>query len=173
MPNASSKSAVSEPSANKNGAEHRQIDQTLEHLENAYASQLSICSLLESIADTLPELPHAHVSQTLITMLEGSWAKQLIVEEEKVYGLIERNNEQNTFILNFIDQLRQERQSDEDLASELIATLETILLTNTLSDPASMGYMLRGIFETKRRQVGLKKSVILPLVEKVIREKLQ
>ncbi len=168
MPNEISKAILADHCTCGCYSDHSTIEQTLDFLRDAYSSQLTTCSLLENIADALPELPHECVSQTLVSLLQGSWAKQILVEEDKVYGLLEQHIDQSTFILNFINRLRLERQSDEDLASELITTLETILHRNTVPNPESFGYMLRGVFETKRRQVGLKKTVMLPLAEQTL-----
>ncbi len=138
-------------------------------LNDAYAMQLSTCDLLEEIADNLPASPHVQVSQSLISILQGSEAKKIIEEEERLFLFLEKEYEKNIFVVNFINRMRVERQQDEDLVSELVSALETILQTKTVREPESFGYMLRGFFEAKRRQIGLKKSVLLLLVEQTLK----
>lgn len=142
--------------------------QALDFLIGAYGSQLATCSLLENIADMLPDPPHSYISQSLISKLTGNWATQIIGAEEKLFSLLEHHYNQHCFVPNLLDRLRIERQSDTDLASELAGTFETILQTQKVPDPESFGYMLRGVFETQRRQVELKKAVMLPLAENML-----
>lgn len=149
-------------------AKHGDNKQTLDFLTDAYGSQLTICSVLENIADELPEPPHHYISQTLIAMLNGSWSKQIIEEEEKLFTFLERHNKQNIFVSNLLNRLRVDRQSDSDLASELVWALEAVLQKKSVRDPEAFGYMLRSVFETKRRQVELKKAVILPMAAQIL-----
>lgn len=145
------------------------IKTALDFVSDAYTAALSTCSLLENIADNLPSPPHEHASQSLISVLQGERVKQIEKEEEKLFSFLEEKKDKDIFILNFIDRMRVERRSDEDLTTELVSALETILYMKSIRDPESFGYMLRGYFEAKRRQVGLKTTVMLPMVEQILK----
>ena len=154
-------------------ASSRQEEHTIQNislfLRDAYVSQLELCDMLESIADALPERPHNCVIQMIVRVHEGSWAEDILEEEEKLFVALNKHAGPNEFVKNLVKRMRLERQSDSDLSGELLSALQNLQNVKKIRDPEAFGYMLRGVFETKRRQIELKKEVVLPLGEQLLR----
>jgi len=158
------------PSASSGCCDLSAIEHAFDFVTDAYTSALSTCNLLENIADNLPVPPHEQVSQSIISVLHADRAKKIQEEEEILFLFMEEKKSKDIFIVNFINRMRFDRQSDEDLTSELVSALEAILHRKSIREPESFGYMLRGYFQAKRRYVGLKTTVMLPMVEHILKE---
>ena len=135
----------------------------LQFLRDAYVVQLELCDALEEIADALPQRPCNGAVQRIISKLDGDLARQIAAAEQQLFATLEQPNNKSD-LNRIIQKLKIERSSDEDLAGELLASFEAILQYQKIQDSESFGYMLRGYFESKRRQLGWMTDVVLPMI---------
>jgi hypothetical protein len=67
-----------------------------------------------------------------------------------------------------IDRLTEEHDTDEGLAIEIADALEEVTDGRLPQNAESLGYMLRGFFDSQRRHIAWENQVVLPLARDVL-----
>ncbi len=130
-------------------------------MDRAHAEQLELCEELEEIADSLPDNVDRqkciHAARALWPLIRGSHS----FEEAVLFPLLEERLVDVKNISNTIVRLRQEHTVDECYAEELTDTLFRLGAGDKTLNAETMGYMLRGFFESLRRHIAFEREHIL------------
>lgn len=132
-------------------------------LEDDHELQLSLCSVLEEIADSLPHALDRRLTQTALGVLTVNWPAHVSLEEQCLFPLLRRRSDGDTTLKRMLERLQSEHAGDEDCACEIEATLGTIVAGDRIQNPEMLGFMLRGFFESQRRHIGWENAVLLPI----------
>ncbi len=115
--------------------------------------QLSLCIVLEEIADSLPERVDAavckHVAKTLPLIIEGAHR----YEEDVIFPLLEKSKISSVDLKTTIKRLKIEHLGDKCFAEELSEVLASYGKGMPNLAAEATGYMLRGFFEALRRHI--------------------
>ena len=127
----------------------RQVD--LQALRDCYGRLLDICSLLEGIADGLPN----DVPQNQCRMLAESVADELrathTIENRVLMPLLLAS--EHASLRQAATRLQQEHEFDDQAAMEVEEALNGLILGRNALSPDATGYLLRSFFESVRRHV--------------------
>jgi len=149
-------------------AGHCTTPHPLEIIEEEHALQLELCDLLESIADDLPAKLEPALAVIAISILKGSVKAHTKFEEDALFPLLRERLSSNDTVVQALSCLSQEHERDEDIADELVEALTDALQSSVPQNPETLGYILRGYFESQRRHIAWEDSVILPAARKAL-----
>ena len=122
-------------------------------LAQSHSQILSVCDLLEAIADSLPNHLDSRKCHQAAVMVQPTVERMHRLEEENVFPYLEEANptEQEREV---IARLKSEHCEDECYAEELTDALSRIALgEGEPVAPETLGYMLRGFFGSMRRHI--------------------
>jgi hemerythrin-like domain-containing protein len=126
---------------------------TLTHsseLQHAFDRQMSLCDLLESIADSLPERLDRqqclHVARLIAPLIRQAH----LAEEQLLFPQVATHHAEGAEV---IERLRLEHVEDECFAEEVQYELLQMGKGQPVLAPEATGYMLRGFFEGVRRHI--------------------
>jgi len=140
----------------------------LEILEEEHALQLELCELLESIADDLPGRIDPALTVIAMSILKGSVKAHTRFEEEALFPLLRQRLSPDDTVVQALTCLSQEHERDEDIADELVDALKEALQHGAAQNAETLGYILRGYFESQRRHIAWEDSVVLPTARKAL-----
>jgi hemerythrin-like domain-containing protein len=140
----------------------------LEIIEEEHALQLELCELLESIADGLPGTFEPALAVIAISILNGSVRAHIKFEEDALFPVLRERLSPNDAVVQAMACLSQEHERDEDIADELVEALKDALKSGTPENPETLGYILRGFFESQRRHIAWENNVVLPAARKAL-----
>ena len=130
-------------------------------------AQEAICAELEAIADSLPtSVNHQmcnQVTQSLLPLIKQ--AHQF--EENQLFPELLKGSGPHLDLAQTIQRLQAEHLSDEDYAEELCSAISSYLADAHHSKAETLGWMLRGFFESKRRHIAFEREYILALVNQL------
>lgn len=138
----------------------------LEIIEEEHALQLELCELLENIADGLPGKFEPAFAVIAISILKGSVKAHTKFEEDALFPLLKERLSPGDAVIQALACLSQEHERDEDIADELVEALKDALQSGVPQNPETLGYILRGYFESQRRHIAWEDSVVLPAARK-------
>ena len=138
----------------------------LEIIKEEHALQLELCDLLESIADGLPGNFAPPLAVIAISILKGSVKAHTKFEEDALFPLLKERLSPDDAVVQALVCLSQEHERDEDIADELVEALKDALQSGAPQNPETLGYILRGYFESQRRHIAWEDSVVLPAARK-------
>jgi hemerythrin-like domain-containing protein len=138
----------------------------LEIIAEEHALQLELCELLESIADSLPGKFEPALAVIAISILKGSVKAHTKFEEDALFPLLKERLSPDDAVVQALVCLSQEHERDEDIADELVEALKDALKSGAPENPETLGYILRGYFESQRRHIAWEDSVVLPAARK-------
>ena len=128
------------------------LEEALERFERNHARILATCEELEHLADGLPALPtngsHLRLARRLGTMLRDVHAQ----EEGDVFPLLV-SALVAAGIGESIATLTEEHRTDEAFADEVGEVLLEWAAGERHHDAATLGYMMRGLFDNLRRHI--------------------
>jgi hemerythrin-like domain-containing protein len=122
---------------------------------------LSLCDLLESIADSLPKTLDYRKCHTAAQLLLPLISSVYYFEEQEVLPRLAGKSPAPKQ-LKMIERLKAEHFEDLCYAEELSETLNTIASVQNPASGESLGYMLRGFFELIRRRIAFEREQIVP-----------
>ncbi|WP_419911377.1 hemerythrin domain-containing protein [Hoeflea sp.] len=142
----------------------------LEALEKAHVTQLTICDMLEQIADSIPgqinRLTCGRLAEMLLPLIRNIHS----FEEETLYPQAMDRLGTAPEIETTITRLKFEHCEDECFAEELADALHELASGNAPKNPEATGYMLRGFFEAMRRHIAFEHDHLVRLMRHAVTE---
>jgi len=134
---------------------------SLDWLKKAHDAQLTLCSALEEIADSLPANINRqkciYAAKSLIPLINGVHR----YEEEALFPLLTTKSSDDGELAESIARLKFEHVEDECFAEELTDTLNRLGSGDATVNAEAAGYMLRGFFESIRRHIAFEQQFML------------
>lgn len=134
---------------------------SLDWLKKAHDAQLTLCTALEEIADSLPANINRqkciYAAKSLIPLINGIHR----YEEEALFPMLETRNTGERELADTIARLKFEHVEDECFAEELTDTLTRLGSGDGTVNAEAAGYMLRGFFESIRRHIAFEQQFML------------
>lgn len=122
-------------------------------LAQSHSRILTLCDLLESIADSLPNHLDSQKCRNAAVMVQPTIKQMHELEEGSVFPYLENVNPSDEE-REVIARLKAEHCEDECYAEELTDALHRVSLgEGEPVAPETLGYMLRGFFGAMRRHV--------------------
>ncbi len=132
---------------------------------HVHKEQLSICDVLEEIADSLPDrIDKAVCIQTAI-MLPQIIARAHSYEEDILFPLLEKSKNSVIDLKSTLIRLRLEHVGDKCFAEELAEVLMSYGAGVPNLAAEATGYMLRGFFEALRRHVAFERELFFSVLD--------
>ncbi|MCP4317040.1 MAG: hemerythrin domain-containing protein [Hyphomicrobiales bacterium] len=133
-------------------------------LEKAHVTQLTLCDMLEQIADSIP----GQISRETCSKLGGDLLPLIRnihrFEEDILYPLAIERLGSTPAIEATVTRLQYEHCEDECFAEELADALYELGTGKAPKNPEAIGYMLRGFFEALRRHIAFEHEHLLRLM---------
>lgn len=134
---------------------------SLDWLKKAHDAQLTLCTALEEIADSLPgninRQKCIYAAKSLIPLVNGIHR----YEEEALFPMLESKGGGDKALAEAIARLKFEHVEDECFAEELTDTLTRLGSGDGAVNAEAAGYMLRGFFESIRRHIAFEQQFML------------
>ena len=154
---------VSQPSTNE---ESVSTPNPLDLIELQHAGQVSLCDALEEIADSLPGKIDAAVMTRAVAGLSNDLPLLQRDMNEGVFPLLQAHCLPEDRVEDMLPRLIMEKTIDLSFAGEIIEALGAMAGGAPVRNPNTLGYMLRGFFESYRRHLHWESTVILPIARK-------
>ena len=135
----------------------------LEWLQCEHGVQQELCDVLESIADALPGPVDEVQAAFALTVLRTGLARHIALQERLLFPLLRRRARKDDLITSVIGQIELQNVTDEDLAHDAADQLERAVQRGRPDNPDMLGYLLRTVFECRRRHIVWEDIVLLPL----------
>lgn len=129
-----------------------------------------LCSLLEEIADSLPDRVTTDMAQSAADAMKVNVAIHILDEELGLFPLLRAASSPDDNIGVVLSLLTREHEADIDFARELIEALEELALTGRPHNADMLGYMLRGYFELQRRHQAWEDAIVMPTARQMLAE---
>ena len=134
---------------------------SLDWLKKAHDAQLTLCTALEEIADSLPANINRqkciYAAKSLIPLINGIHR----YEEEALFPMLATRGQGDRELADSIARLKFEHVEDECFAEELTDTLNRLGQGDGTVNAEAAGYMLRGFFESLRRHIAFEQKFML------------
>jgi hypothetical protein len=114
--------------------------------------QLEICAALESLADSLPDVADLRLARALTGVLEPSWTEHVSFQEEALFPVLMKRHDHSKSLQTELERFQREHVKISDGNAELGEQIE-LLIGGEAPDPGMLGYLLRNIFESRRRHI--------------------
>lgn len=137
-------------------------------IEEEHALQMELCGVLETIADDLPDRVDRELAKVAVSILTRSWPAHIALEETCLFPLLRKKSENDRMALDILDHLEAEHEHDEDFAGEIAMALQAFIDDGHIENPAMLGYMLRGFFQSQRRHIAWENATVLPLARRIL-----
>lgn len=125
-----------------------------------HAAKLTVCDILESIADALPDVFDRNMCLWAAANLLPAVRAAQDFEEQVVFPQFGSTGGHHASL----KRLRAEHVEDLALAEELTEPLMRLGHGDRSENAEALGYMLRAFFEAVRRHVAFEREHVLPLV---------
>lgn len=135
-------------------------------LDNVHERQLGLCVLLEEIADALPAPVGESRASSAIPLLRTIIPRHIAIQERLLFPLLRRRARVDDDVETLIRQVSADNAADELLAHDTADQIEAAIKTKRPDNPDMLAYMLRGLFEGRRRHIAWEASVLIPLARK-------
>lgn len=124
----------------------------------------SLCCRLEQIADSLPSNVDRQeclcVARSLYPLVRHAHE----FEESQLFPVLMRVPVRPEGLAETIERLKCEHWEDECYAEEIRSELLQFVQDPKLTNIETLGYMLRGFFESLRRHIAFEREHVLPLL---------
>ena len=168
---------MSEPRQHGHGVSQPSTDEDrvttanpLDLIERQHAGQESLCEVLEEIADSLP----GKIDAALMAKAVAGLSKDLPLLQrdmnEGLFPLLHAHCQPEDRIDDILQRLQMEKATDLSFASEIMEALGAMAGGAPVKNPNTLGYMLRGFFESYSRHLHWERTVILPIARKRLSE---
>jgi len=141
----------------------------IDWLENEHRLQQELCDVLEEIADTLPGPIEPAQVEFATTVLRTSIGRHIAILTHLLFPVLRERALANDEIKTFIGQITADNAADEVLAYDTADQLEAAADKRQAGKPDMLAYMLRGMFEGRRRHIAWEMSVLIPLARERLR----
>jgi Hemerythrin HHE cation binding domain len=125
---------------------------------------LALCTVLEQIADSLPDKFDQqvcmHAARALVPLMDRAHR----LEEEVLFPALTQSGSVLIDLKAMVEQLKFDHLGDEFFAEELAETLASYGAGAPLHDAEATGYMLRGFFVNIRRHTALEHELFAPVL---------
>ena len=158
--------------ANRGTSQTKASDgQDLAHTFATFLDQQQlICRELEAIADSLPDSLNSQAcldtAQRLLPLIKRAHE----FEENILFPLIVKKENPTPVqpaIAETIERLQFEHWGDEDFASDVYHGIRAYVAGRDRNSAESLGWMLRGFFESMRRHIAFEREFVLPLARQM------
>lgn len=139
------------------------IDQKLlDHHE----SLLKLCSSLEKIADSLPNIPNVQECLVICRDIFPIVKNAHNFEEKILFPILHKAKEDKETLDKNLERLCYEHWEDESFAEEISDAFRAYIDQPIKAEADKLAYMLRGFFEGIRRHIAFEVEYILPMLKK-------
>jgi len=128
--------------------------------------QLSLCGVLEEIADSLPHSIDRQVCIHTARILPQIIDRAHRFEEDVLFPLLENSKTVAHDLEATISRLKNEHVGDKCFAEELGEVLMSYGLGKPMQGAEATGYMLRGFFEALRRHIAFERELFASIFSK-------
>lgn len=129
--------------------------------EAAHEEILKLCVLLESVADSLPGNADPDVCTDIAISFEAFICGVHRFEETALFPIYAELMEGQGRECHSVERLQSEHVQDECYAGDLTEALLVLGRRGAVENPETLGFMLRGFFETQRRHIAFEREHIL------------
>jgi hypothetical protein len=168
--------AMQAPMANKDTHKERvePANATAHDLARLLAHYLDqqqlICVELEAIADSLPVSINNQASLKTADSLLPLMKQAHQFEETELFPELLKDRKTGQQLRETVERLQHEHLGDEDFAEEVYNAIKTYVSEMDRSKAESLGWMLRGFFQSIRRHIAFEREHILPLAKRIGRK---
>lgn len=142
----------------------------LDLIERQHVGQEALCDALEEIADCLPGKIEAALMAKAIAGLSEDLPLLQRDMNDGLFPLLQAHCAPEDQIDEILSRLQMEKTTDLSFASEIIEALGSLSGGTPVRNPNTLGYMLRGFFESYRRHLHWERTVLLPIARKRLAE---
>lgn len=141
----------------------------LDWLEGAHERQRKLCAILEEIADSLPGPVDGDLASSAVPVLRTAIGRHSAIQERILFPLLRRRASVGDNVDALIAQISRDNVADELLAHDTADQIEAALAAGRPENPGMLAYMLRGLFDGRRRHIAWEVSVLFPLARERLR----
>jgi hypothetical protein len=127
-------------------------------------AQGELCTLLEALADALPDQIDAQESLNLARSIYPTIRRIHVFEEDVLYPILSASPSAAGSLPVTLERLRFEHMEDESLAEEIYDAITDLVAGHDPDRAGMLAYMLRGFFANLNRHVAFEREFLLPLV---------
>ncbi len=138
----------------------------LQWLQHEHDAQQELCNVLEAIADALPGPVDESRAAFALGVLRNGVARHIALQERLLFPLLRRRALKGDHVTSLIAQIALQNVTDEDLAHDAADQLERAVARGRPDNPDMLGFLLRTVFECRRRHIMWEGIVLLPLARK-------
>jgi hypothetical protein len=135
----------------------------LDWLAIAHDEQRRLCDLLEQIADALPGPLSSTGAERAIPSLRTEIARHSAILQHILFPVLRRRATVSDDLDTLWRQVMTNNASDELLADDTADTLADAVAAGRPANAEMLAYMLRCLFEGRRRYLAWEEALILPL----------
>jgi len=132
-------------------------------IEQEHCAEMFLCDRLEQLADALPEPLDTEITPQSIATLRRCVRRHIILEEKYLFPMLMKRAKPGEFNEELLTQICREHAADESHAYEAADEMEGALSCGRVLKPDMLGYMLRCLFESRRRHIAWENAIIFPL----------
>lgn len=133
-------------------------------LEAHIRAQENLCARLEALADELPDKIDHQICLHLARQIGSVVKKAHRFEEGILFPLLKGTTRDENSLTQTLTRLQYEHFEDEAYADELAEALTGFVTGSGRPTAETLGYMLRGFFESMRRHLAFEREHLLPLL---------
>ena len=133
-------------------------------LQSHHAVKSSLCTALERIADKLPDEADMLICRYVAKSITSVVRRAHEFEENELFPALQAALPGNSLLQESLVKLSAEHTEDLSFAEEIEDVLTTFADDPHRVNAETLGYMLRGFFESLRRHVAFEREMLLPLL---------
>ncbi len=127
---------------------------------------LQLCTKLEKIADSLPNISNIQECLVICRDLFPIIKSAHNFEEKVLFPILHDKQQEDGGLKKNLERLRYEHWEDESFAEEISDVFNAYINEPIQSDAEKLAYMLRGFFEGVRRHIAFETEYLLPMLNK-------
>lgn len=136
------------------------LEQAIRKFETNHGRILTVCEELEGLADGLPALP-TNGSHLRLARRMGALLRDVHAEEEREILPVFASALGEEAVRDSVATLTEEHRTDEAFADEVCEVLMEWIAGERHHDAATLGYMLRGLFDNLRRHTARERDQLI------------
>ena len=129
-----------------------------------HEEQLALCTLLEKLADELPDLSDTQLCLRVAKRIHPMICDAHAYEEKTLFPLLMSLDSADDNLKSTLERLRYEHWEDESFADEVSDGLAGFVTNKAAANAEALAYMLRGFFEGLRRHIAFEREHIIPIL---------
>ena len=129
--------------------------------------QHEISDALESLADTLPDLVDYRLGRALLAVIEPCWTEHTSFQDEALFPILLRRHAGSDKLSVHVERFRREHVEIGSRHEEVIEQIE-LLITERIANTDAFGYLLRNVFDSRRRHMEAETAVLDPLLPNLL-----